>query len=128
MRFGRHRVVTWLMICSAAVALVIGTASTVSPWVLLPLVMLYGITVPSDSGSLTAGMSESAVKAQRGATMALHSTVGFGASALGAWGTGAVLDLAGGPDTASGWFAAFALMAAGILTGPFALLWSRRRP
>jgi predicted MFS family arabinose efflux permease len=127
-RFGRHRVVTWLMYSSAAVALVIGAASTVSPWVLLPLVMLYGITVPSDSGSLTAGMSESAVKAQRGATMALHSTVGFGASALGAWGTGAVLDLAGGPDTASGWFAAFALMAAGILTGPFALLWSRRRP
>jgi MFS family permease len=125
-RFGRHRIVTWFMFASAAVALVIGAASMLSPWLLLPLVMLYGITVPSDSGSLTSGMSESAAKAQRGATMALHSTVGFGASALGAWGTGVVLDLAGGPATASGWFAAFALMAAGALLGPVALLWSRR--
>ena len=125
-RFGRHRIVTWIMLASAAVALIIGAASTLSPWFLLPLVMLYGITVPSDSGSLTSGMSQSAVQAQRGATMALHSTVGFGASALGAWGTGVVLDLAGGPATTSGWFAAFGLMAVGALIGPFALLWSRR--
>jgi hypothetical protein len=57
--------------------------------------------------------------------MALHSTVGFGLSALGAWGTGVALDLAGGPTSASGWLAAFSLLAAGILLGPFALWWSR---
>jgi hypothetical protein len=58
--------------------------------------------------------------------MAMHSTVGFGLSAAGAWGAGVTLDLAGGPDSASGWLAVFVLLAASILTGPIALWWSRR--
>jgi hypothetical protein len=39
-------------------------------------------------------------------------------SAAGAWGIGVTLDGAGGPQTASGWSAAFAVMAAGIALGP----------
>jgi len=96
------------------------------PLILLPLVLLYGFTVPGDSGSLTAGMSQSAALANRGATMALHSTVGFGASALGAWGTGVALDAAGGPESGSGWLAAFSLLSLGVLTGPLVLRWSSR--
>jgi hypothetical protein len=57
--------------------------------------------------------------------MALHSTVGFGLSALGAWSMGIALDAAGGPDSTTGWLAAFALLAAGVLLGPLALWWSR---
>jgi predicted MFS family arabinose efflux permease len=124
-RFGRHKAITVIMLASAAVGLAIGFSAGLSPLILLPLVLLYGLTVPGDSGSLTAGMSQSAIPANRGATMALHSTVGFATSALGAWGIGVALDAAGGPATASAWLAAFALMAAGILTGPLALLWSR---
>jgi len=56
--------------------------------------------------------------------MALHSTVGFGLSAFGAWGTGVALDAAGGPASASGWLAAFSLLAIGVLFGPLALWWS----
>jgi hypothetical protein len=55
----------------------------------------------------------------------LHSTVGFGLSALGAWGTGAALDAAGGPQSASGWLFVFIVLAAGILLGPVVLLWAR---
>ena len=127
MRFGRHRAITVVMFASAAVALAIGFSATFSPLILLALVLLYGLTVPGDSGSLTSGMSQSAVPANRGATMALHSTVGFGTSALGAWGTGVALDAAGGPASSSGWLAAFSLLAAGVLIGPLALRWSRRR-
>jgi cyanate permease len=58
--------------------------------------------------------------------MAMHSTVGFSLSALGAWAVGIALDAAGGPQSASAWMAAFAVLAAGILLGPFALFWSRR--
>ena len=123
-RFGRHRAITAIMLASAAVALCIGICAGLSPLILLPLVFLYGLTVPGDSGSLTAGMSQSAVPANRGATMALHSTVGFATSALGAWGTGMALDAAGGPTNPSAWLAAFSLMAAGVLAGPLALLWS----
>ena len=125
-RFGRHRAITVVMFASAAVALAIGFSATLSPLILLALVLLYGFTVPGDSGSLTSGMSQSAVPANRGATMALHSTVGFGTSALGAWGTGVALDAAGGPASSSGWLAAFSLLAAGVLIGPVALRWSRR--
>ena len=124
-RIGRHRAITLVMLASAGVALAIGFSATLSPLVLLPLVLLYGFTVPGDSGSLTSGMSQSAVPANRGATMALHSTVGFGMSALGAWGTGVALDAFGGPSSGTGWLAAFGLLAAGIMVGPLALRWSR---
>ena len=126
-RFGRHRAITAIMIASAAVAFAIGFCATLPPFLLLLLLFVYAFTVPGDSGSLTAGMSQSAVPANRGATMALHSTVGFGLSALGAWGTGVALDLAGGPNSATGWQAAFALLAAGTLLGPLALRWSDRK-
>jgi len=50
----------------------------------------------------------------------------FGLSALGSWGAGIVLDIAGGPDSRSGWLAVFCLLAGSIALGPVALWWSRR--
>lgn len=125
-RFGRHRAITAVMISSATVALLIGAFADKSPWLLLPLVLIYAITVPADSGALTSGMTMAADPSYRGATMAVHSTVGFSLSALGAWALGVALDAAGGPASASAWTAAFAVLAAGILLGPLALYWSRR--
>lgn len=125
MKFGRHRTITIVMIASACLALVIGLSSTAPAWVLALLLLVYGLTVPADSGALTAGMSAAATSEHRGATLALHSTVGFGLSALGAWGTGAALDIAGGPQSATGWLLAFIVLAAGIAVGPLALLWAR---
>jgi predicted MFS family arabinose efflux permease len=124
-RFGRHRAITFVMIASACVALAIGLNADASPALLASLLLLYALTVPADSGALTAGMAASASPVHRGATMALHSTVGFGLSAAGAWGIGVTLDMAGGPQSASGWLAAFAVLAVGILMGPLALWWSR---
>ena len=125
LRFGRHRAIATIMFLSAAIAVAIGLSVTLSPIILLLLLLAYGFTVPGDSGALTSGMSASANPSQRGATMALHSTVGFGLSAVGAWGTGVALDFAGGPNSASGWLAAFSLLAVGILLGPLALWLSR---
>jgi MFS family permease len=124
-KFGRHRAISVVMIASACFALIIGFNATAPAWILALLLVAYGFTVPADSGALTAGMSAAATPEHRGATLALHSTVGFGLSAVGAWGMGAALDLAGGPQSASGWLLAFIVLAAGILLGPFALLWSR---
>jgi predicted MFS family arabinose efflux permease len=128
LRFGRHRAITVVMLASAVIAMAIGVFAGASPMLLLVLILLYAVTVPADSGALTAGMTTSADPAYRGATMALHSTVGFGLSALGAWGVGVALDAAGGPMSASGWLAAFCVLAIGIAIGPLALLWSRARP
>jgi MFS family permease len=127
LKFGRHRAMTAVMLSSAVVALLIGMFADKSPWLLLPLLLVYAITVPADSGALTSGMSMAADSRYRGATMAMHSTVGFSLSALGAWCVGVALDLAGGPSSAIAWMAAFSVLAAGILLGPVALYWSRAR-
>jgi MFS family permease len=125
-RFGRHRAVTVIQVLSAGVALSIGLAAGGSPLLLLVLMVLYALTVPADSGSLTAGMSASAQPQFRGATMAMHSCVGFALSALAGWAVGVALDAAGGNESPQAWLAGFAVMAAGILLGPLALWWSRR--
>jgi predicted MFS family arabinose efflux permease len=127
LRYGRHRAITIIMIASAAVALMIGFNVTASALPLLALVFLYGLTVPADSGALTSGTSASAAPTHRGATLALHSTVGFGLSALGAWLAGVALDAAGGPAKPSAWLAVFALLAVAILMGPLALWWSKQK-
>jgi cyanate permease len=125
LRYGRHRAITAVMIASGAIALAIGFNVEASPLLLLWLVFVYGLTVPADSVALTSGTTASAAAMNRGATLALHSTVGFGLSALGAWGAGVALDAAGGPAQPTAWLALFVLLAAGILLGPFALWWSK---
>lgn len=125
LRFGRHRALTVLMTASAAAAVAIGFSIEASPLLLLALLLLYALTVPADSGALTSGMTMSAAPSHKGATMAMHTTVGFGLSAVGAWGAGVTLDLAGGPASASGWQAMFILLACAIVLGPAALWWAR---
>ena len=126
LKLGRHRAITLVMFSSAAVALLIGIMSDKSPWLLLPLLLVYAVTVPADSGALTSGMTMAADPENRGATMAMHSTVGFSLSALGAWALGVALDAGGGPGNATAWTGAFAVLAIGILFGPLALYWSRK--
>ena len=125
-RFGRHRAVLVIQIVSALVALSIGALAGGPPLLLLILVLCYAVTVPADSGSLTAGMSASADPRFKGATMAMHSTVGFGLSALAGWTVGAALDAFGGAGSPSGWMAGFSVLAAGVLFGPLVLWWSRQ--
>ncbi|MGE3067242.1 MAG: MFS transporter [Hyphomicrobiaceae bacterium] len=126
LKFGRHRAISTIMLASAATSLLIGLLDGASPWVLLVLLAIYSFTVPADSGALTSGMTASAAPGQRGATMAVHSTVGFGLSAVGAWAMGTAIDIGGGPAQQSGWLAGFALLAIPTLLGPAVLKWSKR--
>jgi MFS family permease len=126
-RFGRHRAIVLFMCLAGIVAVLIGaTAATAAPVLLMALLFLYSIAIPADSGALTSGMTLSANPEYRGATMAMHSTIGFGLSALGAWAIGVALDAGGGMETSTGWLVAFLTMAAGGLVGPIAIWWSRR--
>lgn len=125
LKIGRHRAITAVMLASAAAALCIGLLAGASPWILVALLAIYSFTVPADSGALTSGMTTSAAPGQRGATIALHSTVGFCLSAVDAWGMGAAIDAAGGPGQQSGWLAGFALLSLSIVLGPLVLKWSR---
>lgn len=127
LRIGRHRALTAIQLASAAVAVTIALLSDASAPLLLALVLVYAVTVVADSGSLTAGMTASAEPSFKGATMALHSTVGFGMSALAGWSVGVALDAFGGASSPAGWTAGFLVLAAGIALGPGVLWWSRGR-
>jgi MFS family permease len=126
LRFGRHRAIILFMCIAGGVATLIGLATSAPPLILLALLLVYSLAIPADSGALTSGMSASAHPEYRGATMALHSTIGFGLSAAGGLVVGIALDAGGGIASSSGWLAAFLVMAAGGLLGPLALRWSLR--
>jgi len=126
-RYGRRRTIVWFMGIAGAVAMFLAFTLDASPAILLTLLLLYSLAIPADSGALTSGMSASAQPQYRGATMALHSTVGFGLSAAGGWAVGVALDMGGGIGTDPGWFGGFLVMAAGGLLGPIALWWSSRQ-
>ena len=121
LRFGRARAISWIQVLSALTALSIGVLAGGSAWVILVLIFIYAVTVPADSGSLTAGMMSYAQPQFKGLTLAMHSTVGFGLSALSGWMVGLALDFHGGTQDPQAWLAAFGVLAAGVMLGPLAL-------
>jgi MFS family permease len=125
LRFGRASAISWIQVISALTALSIGVLAGGSAWVILVLIFIYAVTVPADSGSLTAGMMSYAQPQFKGLTLAIHSTVGFGLSALSGWMVGLALDSHGGTQDPQAWLAAFGVLAAGAMLGPLALRLSR---
>jgi MFS family permease len=81
----------------------------------------------SDSAALTAGVVAAAAPHQRGATMALHSLLGFGAGFVAPVIFGVVLDLLGGEVSGLAWGGAFASLALGYVIALPMLWWSRAR-
>lgn len=125
LRFGRASAISWIQVISALTALSIGVLAGGSAWVILVLIFIYAVTVLADSGSLTAGMMSYAQPQFKGLTLAMHSTVGFGLSALSGWMVGLALDSHGGTQDPQAWLAAFGVLAAGVMLGPLALRLSR---
>ena len=121
LKIGRRRLVVLVMCISAALALAFGAAlvSCPSP-LLLVLGAVYSSFVTADSASLTAGAVAAARPGQSGATMALHSLLGFAAASLGPLAFGLMLDV-GGDHAAGSWLAGFAILAAGVACGPLIL-------
>lgn len=121
LRFGRRRVLTVVMIGSAVCTLTFGLAADGPGWLLLTLLFVVGVLVMGDSGSLTAGAVASADPDHRGALMAIHTLLGFGAGFVSPLAVGIVLDAAGGMEQPRAWGWAFALLAFGAALGPLAL-------
>jgi MFS family permease len=118
-KFGRKRVITIVMLFSAATAVILGFSAALPYLVVAIIAIVYGMTIVGDSASLTAGVVAAAPEGYRGTTLAVHSTIGFGSAFLGPLAVGIVLDLFGGGRTA--WGMAFICMAAGCLLGPVIL-------
>ena len=120
-RFGRRRLILVAMIAGLIVAGTVGFTAAVSYTLAAVLVLVYAILIWADSSSLTAGAAGSARSGQRGATLAMHSTLGYGGGFFGPLTMGFVLDLTGGGTTPESWGIAFLAVAAIMLIGPLAI-------
>jgi MFS family permease len=121
-KIGRRRWLSIIMPASAALSLFVGWSSAWPLAAVLGLLALYTITVSADSATLTAGAVESAPPESKGATMALHTLIGFAGASLGPLAAGGILDIFGA-ETRLGWAVAFSAM--GIVAG-FGPLFLRR--
>jgi len=83
--------------------------------------VLYGPIVWLDSSSLTAGTAGTAEPSRRGATLAVHSMLGYVGGFVGPLIVGFVLDWQGGMSV-SAWAAAFTLIAVLMLIALAAFL------
>jgi len=128
LKFGRKRVVSWIMVVTVIMALATG-ASASSPFpIVVVLVIVYNVIVMADSAALTAGALGGARPGEQGATLAVHSLLGFGASFMGPLVVGVALDLAGGAEQTQAWIWAFAAMGAGSAVGLILVRWVAPEP
>jgi MFS family permease len=121
-RFGRRRFILGTLLVSAAMAGVIGFSAALPYAGAAALVLVYAVLIWSDSSSLTAGSAGSAEPGRRGATLAVHSTLGYAGGFLGPLALGATLDLAGG-QSVLGWGLGFGHVTIALLAGVVAFVW-----
>jgi predicted MFS family arabinose efflux permease len=118
-RIGRRRLITIAMLGSTLLASLIGYLGSGSYWIATGLLLAWGMVTWLDSSSLTAGAAGTADPARRGATLAVHSSLGYGGGFLGPLIVGLMLDAAGGMSPI-GWTVAFGsialLMVAALIT------------
>lgn len=126
MRWGRLRLITVAMLASAVIAGSLGFIGSLSYTLAVVLLLIYGLVVWLDSSSLTAGAAGTAEPSRRGATLAVHSMLGYSGGFVGPILIGYVLDLTGGMSRLS-WGVAFGSVAVLMLLALVAFRWMRPR-
>jgi MFS family permease len=115
MRHGRERLIWKAMLASGVLTCALGFLSFLPLYALAGLIMLHMCLVMGDSSALTAGVVTRANERIRGATMAVHSMLGFGAGFVAPLVFGVVLDFAGGKTSGAAWGFAFSTLGAGAI-------------
>lgn len=105
-RFGRKRLIVTAMLASILIGGTIGFVGSTSYAVAAVLITFYGIVIWLDSASLTAGAAGTAEPSRRGATLAVHSMLGYAGGFVGPLLIGWTLDLSGGMSQV-GWGLSF---------------------
>lgn len=126
-RFGRRRMVIVAMAATIAVAAIVGLAGEAGYAVAVAAILFYAALIWADSATLTAGAAGNALPGQRGATLAVHSTLGYAGGFLGPLIMGMALDLGGGAGLL-GWWLGFGHLAIVIAVGLAAFVWLRPIP
>ncbi len=117
-RYGRRRLIVAAMLASILIGGSIGFLGSTSYALACVLITVYGIVIWLDSSSLTAGTAGTAEPSRRGATLAVHSMLGYAGGFVGPLLVGWMLDFSGGMSQ-TGWGMSFLsvamLMALGLV-------------
>jgi MFS family permease len=113
-RLGRERVASWAMGVSGLLALGVGWLTAAPLWLLVPLLLAWGITVVADSAQFSALVTEVAPQHAAGTALTLQTSLGFALTTLSIWAVPVVAAQAG-------WGWAFALLAPGPFLGILAM-------
>ena len=117
-RYGRKRLIVTAMVASILIGATIGFIGSMSYALAAVLLTIYGVFIWLDSSSLTAGTAGTAEPSRRGATLAVHSMLGYAGGFVGPLLVGWVLDLSGGMSQLGWGFSFFSvaiLMALALL-------------
>jgi MFS family permease len=120
-RIGRKRWILAVTSASVALSCIIGFAPEASYGLVVILALIYGIFAAGDSAALTSGTIAASDPGRRGATLAVHASLGFVGGIFGPLAVGVVLDLAG-PGTVFAWGLGFIAVGLGSAIAFIALL------
>src|SRR5499426_4417909 len=123
-RFGRKRLIVSAMMASILIGATIGFVGSTSYGLAAALLTVYGIVIWLDSSSLTAGTAGTAEPSRRGATLAVHSMLGYAGGFVGPLLIGWVLDVSGGMSQL-GWGMSF-LSVAILMALALVIFWAIR--
>lgn len=120
-RFGRTAITAGAMGISGSCALLVGFAFELSPWIMLPLLIVWGITVIADSAQFSAAITELAPPERTGTLLTLQTAMGFALTVIMVQALPFWID-------SVGWKWGFAPLAIGPALGVWAMLRLRARP
>jgi MFS family permease len=113
-RLGRERVASWAMAASGALALGVGWLVAAPSWIVVPLLVAWGVTVVADSAQFSALVTEVAPPHAAGTALTLQTSLGFALTTLPIWAVPVLADTVG-------WGWAFAFLAPGPVVGILAM-------
>ncbi len=120
-RFGRTIVTAVLMAISGSCAILVGFLFGAHPLWLVPLCLIWGFTIVSDSAQFSASVSELAEPEYVGTALTLQTSLGFLLTLL-------TIRMIPPIEGAVGWEWAFSFLAIGPVIGIIAMLVLRRSP
>jgi MFS family permease len=121
-RYGRTATTAGMMIVSGCCALLIGFVFGGPLWLLVPVVIVWGISIIGDSAQFSAAVTELADRRYVGTALSLQMGIGFALTILMIWLMPRLAALFGG------WQWTFAVLAIGPAIGAVSMLILRGRP
>ncbi|MEM8827488.1 MAG: MFS transporter, partial [Pseudomonadota bacterium] len=120
-RWGRTTLTMIAMAISGSCAILIGFLFGASPWLLIPLCLVWGVTIVADSAQFSASVAELSEPSLVGTMLTVQTSMGFLLTLL-------TIQLIPTAVDALGWHYAFAILAIGPFIGVVAMARLRAHP